>query len=72
MKSDRLRSFITKTTALAIFACIGTSWAQTATEHPDQSTPSAGEADFARHLDQLTGQLDNMRQQLQDSQKGNG
>jgi regulator of replication initiation timing len=69
MKSDQLRSFITKTTAFAIFACIGTSWAQTATEHPDQSGPSAGEADFARHLDQLTNQLDNMRRQLQDSQK---
>jgi regulator of replication initiation timing len=69
MKSDRLRNFITRTATLAIFACIGTSWAQTTKDHPDQSTSSVGEVDFERHLDQLTSQLDNMRQQLQDSQR---
>jgi regulator of replication initiation timing len=69
MKSDRLQRFITGITALTISACIGTSWAQTAKAHPDQTTPSVGGVDFERHLDQLTSQLDSMRQQLQDSQR---
>ncbi len=69
MNRDRMPSISTRIATLAIIACGATVWAQTSTDRPDQSASANGAAEFEKHLDQLTSQLESMRQQLQESQK---
>jgi hypothetical protein len=52
-----------------MFACVVTTRAQTPGDHPNEIVSASRDAEFEKHLDQLTNQLESMRQQLQDSQK---
>jgi len=68
MKRDR-KSSVTSVVTIAIFACVSSAWTQTPPERPTPAAPSGDSSQFERHLDQLTTQLEGMREQLQESQR---
>src|ERR1700739_404192 len=70
MNLDRLPVFKIHIATLTICACVATSWAQTDKNQSSQNVPTvSGVTSLERHLDELTNQLNGMRQQLQDSQR---